>query len=328
MKGRRNMGIIVIAILVVPIIFLSSVGYLATTDNPGVGSDVITITDDRDKDVTLPKYPQRIVSLGSSFTEVLFAIGAGDQIVGVDSTSKYPPEALNRTENVGSGYSINQEVIINLTPDCIVIWSYVEGGIKNLEELGLPVLAFYPHTIDDIMSVVERLGKATGHEEEADACLHHMRTVIENVTDVVEHIPTEKRPKVYFENANEELRAAGNGTIANELITLAGGLNIFADKEGYFRATSEDVIAQNPDIIIVENQSSVTNEAFGDRGGWDTMEAVESGRIYRINRELVSSTPRVVEALMQFAEWLHPDLFLESPVPFEALSGGDTISIT
>lgn len=305
MQERKNMGIMVAAIVVIIVVIMAAFAYVATTDNSGTGS--VIITDDRGENVTVPKYPQRIVSLGSSFTEVLFALGAGDQVVGVDQNSKYPAEALNKT-NVGGGYTVNVEAITALNPDCIVIWSFATGAVNTLEGLDLPVLAFYPRSIADVMSVIERLGVATGNEDTADDLVSGMQAVMDEVADKVKDLTDEEKPKVYFELRSG--KSVGPGTFTHELITLAGGINIYANATtSYPEPSAEWVINENPNIIIVEDQSTVANEDFATRPGWSVVDAVINDQIFRINGDIVSSNPRVVDALMQFAMWLHPDLF-------------------
>jgi len=298
---------LVAAIIVVMVVIASFVGALVLMgDQGGSGTGAITVTDDRGQNVTFETHPQRIVSLGASFTEVLFTIGADDQVVGVDKYSDYPPAALNKT-NVGSGYTINPEAVMALDPDCVIIWSYCTESITTLEGLDVPVLAFYPGSVDDIMAVIDCLGEVTGKTSEAGNLVSGMRQIIDGISDALQNLTQEERPKVYFELKSG--KTVGSGTITNELIGMAGGLNIYGNATTtYPQPSSEYIIAENPDIIIVEDQSPKTNGDIVSQEGWDSINAVHDNLIYRINKDLNSCTPRVVEALQTFAHWLHPDL--------------------
>ena len=304
MTGSKTLAV---AIIVVMVVIASFVGALVLMgDQGGSGTGAITVTDDRGQNVTFESHPQRIVSLGASFTEVLFTIGADDQVVGVDMYSDYPLAALNKT-NVGSGYTLNPEAVMALDPDCVIIWSYCTESITTLEGLDVPVLAFYPGSVDDIMAVINCLGEVTGKTSEAGNLVSGMQQIIDGISDALQNLTQEERPKVYFELKSG--KTVGSGTITNELIGMAGGLNIYGNATTtYPQPSSEYIIAENPDIIIVEDQSPKTNGDIVSQEGWDSINAVHDNLIYRINKDLNSCTPRMVEALQTFAHWLHPDL--------------------
>lgn len=304
MTGSKTLAV---AIIVVMVVIASFVGALVLMgDQGGSGTGAITVTDDRGQNVTFESHPQRIVSLGASFTEVLFTIGADDQVVGVDMYSDYPLAALNKT-NVGSGYTLNPEAVMALDPDCVIIWSYCTESITTLEGLDVPVLAFYPGSVDDIMAVINCLGEVTGKTSEAGNLVSGMQQIIDGISDALQNLTQEERPKVYFELKSG--KTVGSGTITNELIGMAGGLNIYGNATTtYPQPSSEYIIAENPDIIIIEDQSPKTNGDIVSQEGWDSINAVHDNLIYRINKDLNSCTPRMVEALQTFAHWFHPDL--------------------
>ena len=304
MTGNKTLAA---AIIVVMVVIASFVGALVLMgDQGGSGTGAITVIDDRGQNVTFESHPQRIVSLGASFTEVLFTIGADDQVVGVDKYSDYPLAALNKT-NVGSGYTLNPEAVMALDPDCVIIWSYCTESIATLEGLDVPVLAFYPGSVDDIMAVIDCLGEVTGKTSEAGNLVSGMQQTIDGISDALQNLTQEERPKVYFELKSG--KTVGSGTITNEFIEMAGGLNIYGNATTtYPQPSSEYIISENPDIIIVEDQSPKTNEDIVSQEGWDSINAVHDNLIYRINKDLNSCTPRLVEALQTFAHWLHPDL--------------------
>ena len=266
----------------------------------------LIIKDDRGQNVTIPKYPQRIVSLGTSFTEILFAIGADGQVVGVDKTSTYPAGALSKT-NVGSFYTLNAENVTALEPDCIITWTFATSTISTLEDLGFPVIAYNPTSISDTMRVIKSIGNATGKSDAANALVVELQQRVDAITEKVASISQENKPKVYFELRSG--KTSGPGSLTNELISMAGGVNIYGTNASkYPQPSLEFITASNPGVIIVENQSSKTN---ADIASWigSGVSAVDQGKIYRIDGAWVTACPRVVDALEQFAQWLHPDLF-------------------
>ncbi len=296
----------IMAVIIV-VISASIIGAFALMSN---GNDnttgMLTIKDDRGKDVNITKYPQRIVSLGTSFTEILFAIGADGQVVGVDKTSTYPAGALSKT-NVGSFYTLNAENVTALEPDCVITWTFATSTISTLEGLGFPVIAYNPTSISDTMRVIKSIGNATGKSNAANDVVDLMQQRIDGITDKVAGISQENKLKVYFELRNS--KTAGPGALADELISMAGGVNIYGNNASkYPQPSLEFIVDSNPGVIIVENQSSKTN---ADIASWigSGVSAVDQEKIYRIDGALVTACPRVVDALEMFVQWLYPDLF-------------------
>jgi iron complex transport system substrate-binding protein len=274
--------------------------------HPGACS-TFNVTDWRGENVTLSRYPQRIVSLGSSFTEVLFSIEAGDQVVGVDKYSDYPPAALEKV-NVGSGYTLNQEAVMALDPDLVICWGYATSTIETLEGLDVPVLVYYPSSLDDVIWTIQSIGNATRKRTAAGELVSGMQQIIDDVTDSLQNVTEGEKPKVYFELKSG--KSVGPGTLTNELIDMAGGINIYGNATStYPQPSNEYIIDEDPDIIVIEDQSPKTNEDIASQDGWGTIGAVDDNLIYRLNKDLNSCTPRVVDALQTLAHWFHPDLY-------------------
>jgi iron complex transport system substrate-binding protein len=303
----NNRTIAAIAVIIVIVISGVVGGFIYLNDNNDEGTEAtLEITDWRGQNVTIPQYPERIVSLGGSFTEVLFSIGAQDQVVGVDKYSDYPPAALEKT-NVGSGYTLNQEAVMALDPDCVICWGYQTNTIETLEGLGVPVLVYYPGNIQEILWTIESIGNATGRAQAAQDLVSGMESIIDDISLSLSNLTEEEKPKVYFELQSG--KSVGPGSITNDLIAMAGGINIYGeDATVYPQPSSEYIIDANPDIIVIEDQSLKNNQDISSLEGWDVIDAVENSQIYRIDKNLNSVTPRIVEALQAFAHWFHPDL--------------------
>jgi iron complex transport system substrate-binding protein len=299
-----------VSLAVVTVVILAGIVgavIILSTGNQNTAGDLV-IMDDRGQNVTIPKYPQRIISLGTSFTEILFAIGADHQVVGVDKTSTYPSGALSKT-NVGSFYTLNAENVTILEPDCVITWTFATNTISTLEGLGIPVIAYNPTSISDTMRVIESIGNATGKSSAAVNLVNQMEDKVEAVTSKLSGINPEMKPKAYFELRNG--KTVGPGALADELISLAGGINIYGSNASkYPQPSTEFIVESNPDVIIVENQSPKTNDDFVEWIGIGSgVNAVDQGKIYRINGALVTACPRVVDALEMFARWFYPELF-------------------
>jgi iron complex transport system substrate-binding protein len=174
-----------------------------------------------------------------------------------------------------------------------------------LESYGLKVVCFNPGSVGGVISVINSLGNLTGHQAESDALVVQMNERISAVQQRVALVPEEQRPQVYFELRST--KSTGPGTIADELITMAGGRNIYHTASiKYPLFNSEYIIDANPDAIVIEDQSTKTNAQIEATAGWSEITAVQQHHILRINGELVSSTPRLVDALEQLEAYFFP----------------------
>jgi iron complex transport system substrate-binding protein len=238
------------------------------------------IVDERGKSISFDEVPTRILSMGGSFTEIFYAIYADEHLIGVDSSSKYPAEVSEKI-NVGSFYTLNLEAVLVTAPDCIVTWTFATNTINTLEANGLKVVCYNPGSVDGVVSVINSIGNLTAHERESKGLVDSIHTRLKAV----------EQP----------------GTIANELITIAGGKNIYATSSvKYPLFNSEFIVSSDPGIIVIENQSTKTNSQIEATSGWGTITAVQQHHIFRINGELVSSTPRLVDAVEQMVDYFFP----------------------
>jgi len=280
----------------------------------------VTLVDSMGNVVTLNSPPQRIVSLAPSNTEILFAIGAGDKVVGVTDFCNYPYnftawiEAGNMT-SIGSYYGPSTEPIVALNPDLVLASSGSLDAAANLRNLGINVLVVESKTLDGVLQDILMIGRATGNNAQASALVSAMRERIDNVTTKAATATT--KPKVYHEVWNDPLMSVGPGTFIDELITLAGGENIFHDATtSWPTVSSEAIIAKNPDVMVFPDMyMGVQNfyqtiEAVKQRPGWGIINAVKNDAIYEINADIISrSGPRLVDALEELSKMIHPEIF-------------------
>lgn len=263
--------------------------------------------DDLGRTVTIEGIPERIISLAPSNTELLFALGLGDNVVGVTDWCNYPPEALDK-EKVGAYDAPDIETVLALSPDLILAAHGLPlETIDTMEELGLTVFGIKSTDLDDLLDDIRTVGDITGKEAEADALTSDMAARIQAVVDETEGL--EHRPKTFYVVWHDPLFAVGSETFIHELIEKAGGENIFADLIGYPIVSIEEVLARDPEVIITSvwcyDWAINATELVG-------INATETGRIYTVDDDLVQRPgPRIVQGLEWFAYFIHPAIFDE-----------------
>lgn len=274
-----------------------------------------TFTDGLDRQVTLEGgIATRIVSLAPSNTEILFAIGAGEQVVGRDALSDFPEEAKEVTD-IGSTFeALNTELIVSLKPDLVLAAEInTPEQVKQLEDLGLTVYYLKnPTTLEEMYGNLELVAQMTGRQEEAAALVESLKARVAAVDEKI--APISSRPGVFYEmDATDPSKpfTAGKGTFITQLIDRAGGYNIASDLAGYPQLSLEQVVAADPAFIILgDARYGVSPESIAQRPGWENLSAVKNGQILPFNDDLVSRPgPRLVDALEELAKILRPELF-------------------
>ena len=276
----------------------------------------ITRTDGRGVAITLAGPAQRIVSLAPSHTEILFAVGAGEQVVGRDTFSDYPAAALEITD-IGGGFGeIDLETLLSLEPDLVLSADIIAPEQNQaLEDLGLTVFVLpNPLALADLYDILATAGDLTGHRAEAEALSDSLQVRIEAVTETV--AAAENAPLVFYQLDSTDPNApwtSGPGTFIDTLITMAGGRNVGAAlADPWAQISAEFLIEQNPDIILMGDAvwSGITPEDVAARPGWDAIAAVQNGQVYAFDDNLVSRPgPRLVDGLEALAKLIHPELF-------------------
>jgi iron complex transport system substrate-binding protein len=265
--------------------------------------------------IELAEPASAIVTLGPSALESLFAIGAGDQVVGREEFSTYPEEALEIT-NIGSLFGeLPAEAILALEPDLVIAPEIItQEQVQALEDLGLTV--FYqanPTSFEGLYVNLEVLGILSGHDAEALELIAGLEARVTAVEAALANV--EERPTVFYElDATDPQNpfTTGAGTFIDTMITMSGGENIGAVLEGaYAQISSEEVILQDPDIIILGDAPyGVTPENLAERAGWADLSAVQSGQVHPFDPFLVSVPgPRLVDGLEALAQLIHPEVF-------------------
>jgi len=309
MQGSATKSNAVIVIVVAAVCLVGGLVGGYTIGTMATENRTMTFVDDHGRDVIINGYPERIVSVAPTPTEMLFAVGAGDLVVGVDGYSDYPAATQNITK-VGD-YELNIEQIITLEPDLILSGDLVpEADLAMLESNGIPYMIIADETISDVFASIKLVGDVTGHSVDAAKLVASLKARMSAVTDLT-LAPNVTSPKVYVEYFS--YWTFGPGSFGHDLIELAGGTNIAEGKDTeYPTVTDEFVVSHNPDIIVYTTGPYMVNNETEilSRPGWNETNAVKNMDIHSIDDNLISRYgPRIIDGLEQLAAIIHPELF-------------------
>ncbi len=275
----------------------------------------ITLTDGLGRTVTLDKPAERIVSLAPSATEILFAVGAGDQVIGRDSFSNFPESVKDLQDVGGSMGDYSMETITSLNPDLVVLTEInTPEQVKALEDLGLTVYYIKnPVQLDGLYPILETVGQLTGHEKEASELVSSLTDRVAKVTETI--AKAEDKPLVFYELDGSDTAkpwTSGPNTFMDQLIQMAGGVNVgSAMKDAWAQISLEELLVQDPNIILLGDAAyGMTPEQVATRAGWETLSAVKNNAIYAFNDDMASRPgPRMVDGLEALAKLIHPELY-------------------
>lgn len=266
----------------------------------------VTVMDDVGP-VTIDERPESIISLSAVATEMLFAVGAGEQVVAVDDQSDYPPEAPMTDL---SGFTPNLEAILSYEPDLVLITFDPGDLVAGLEAADVPVITFEAApTIDHVYVQMEALGQATGNVEGAREANDEVQA---GLADAVSGSEGLGEGVTYYHEIDSTLYTVTSSTFFGEIYGLFGMVNIAdpADEDGsafgYPQLSSEFVVSQDPDIIFLANTLyGESAETVSERPGWDAMSAVQNGRIVELDSDIASRWgPRIVDFAQSIADAL------------------------
>jgi len=269
-----------------------------------------TFVDSLGRKVVLRSPPKRIVSLAPSITEMIYFLGLGDTLVGVTRFSHFPEEARKKPR-VGTYTDINVERVVTLDPDLVI--ATADGNrredVEMLEEAGVPVYVVNPRRIRQILEAIESVGNVCGVAPRARARVGSLRKRIEKVKEAVRG---RHRPLVFLVINTKPLMSVNRSTTHHDVIELAGGRNLAEDQPvTYPRLSLEEVIRRGPEVIIISSMDRGREHERARRQWfrWTTIPAVQDGRVYAINSDLIDrAAPRVVKGLEEMARLIHPEI--------------------
>jgi iron complex transport system substrate-binding protein len=279
-------------------------------------ADALAITDQTGRRLDLSGPPARIISLVPSVTEILFAIGAQDRLVGVTDFCDYPAEA-RRKRSVGGMLAPSLETVVALKPDLVVATTAGNRHetFEQLARLEVPVFVVNPVTVVDVLTLISLLGRLTDRAAAADQVVATLRSRMEAVAARVVGRPS---PRVLYVLWPDPLIVPARGTLVSELIALAGGDSVTADGgRGYLRYSMEAALARNPEVIILARHGSERSPLL--RAKWERfteVPAIAAGRLYAMDGNLMHRYgPRMLDGLERLARLIHPEAFDKAPAP-------------
>ena len=269
----------------------------------------MSVTDDLGRTVTLDAHPERVVTMIPSHTETVCAIAGCDVLVGVDDFSNHPAEVRD-LPRLGSAFSPSLEALVALEPDLVLVDEY-SGLAGAIDELGIPVFAGTPQTIDETWDIFEVLGRLLDREAEAALLTGRVQG---QMAAAAEQVGGADPPTVYYE-VDATPYSAGPGSFIGQVIAAAGGRNVVPEVLGDFpQLDPEFVVAADPErIVLADAPHGETLATLRERPGWDAIRAVREGHVLELDQPEVDllnrAGPRLGEAVLFLARWLHPDRF-------------------
>ena len=290
----------------------------AEPSEPEASGSAITVTDMTGREITLDEPATRVVALSAADCEFLYAVGAGDTLVGRGEYCDYPAEVLD-VPSVQSGYDTNIEQIIALEPQVLLMstMAQTEEQVAALEEAGIKVVVYDAQDIEGVYTALEMIGTLMGKEKEAEQVITTMQVQFHELSESA----SGQGKTVYFEVSPLEygLWTAGKGTFMNEIAEMLGMKNVFDDVDGWAEISEEQVLERNPDYIVTITmyfgEGPTPEEEIMARPGWENVTAVQNGAILNLqNNELSRPTPRLTDGAMLLHNFVvtHP---IEEVVP-------------
>jgi len=288
-------------------LILVSVAGCGTTGGSG-GTGKITLTDDAGNTLVLDKPADRIVSLAPGNTEIVYAVGAQDKLVGVTTYCDYPPAAKKKAK-IGDFSTPNVEKIASVDPQVVLVTGGIQKGmVESLNKLGIKVFMIDPKSFEALFKDMEAVGEMAGIKDVAARKVDALR---KQVSDIEAKAKTLPKTNVFFEIYKQPLMTAGTGTMIDLMIKAAGGTNLGATAGPQFPEFSEEqLVTDNPDVYVAVKGSQMDPADISNRPGYSALKAVKDGRVYVVeDNPFVRSGPRMVQGLAQLARILHPETF-------------------
>lgn len=264
----------------------------------------VRLKDAMGRELVLKKPAQRIVSLAPHITEILYAAGAGEQLVGAVSYSDYP-EAAKDIPRVGSYNKISYESVVALNPDLVIVWKSGNGEevAQRLASLGFNVYVGEPRTLEDVAQSLRDFGRLSGHDQQGDIAADQFLAKLEALRSTYSQ---QQQIGVYYQIWNEPMMTMNGEHLISDVIRLCGGRNVFADALPLVpRISVESVVRANPQVIIASGMGQARPEWLDDWRDWSAIDAVHNEQLYFIPPELLQRhTPRIIQGAEQMCEFL------------------------
>lgn len=274
----------------------------------------LAYTDSLDREILIEEKPKKIISLAPAVTEILYALGLENEIIGVSSACDYPQEALAK-EKIGRIDEPNIEKIVALEPDLVIAESVTKiEKIKRLNQLGIKIIGFNPGSINDTIKMIADISYLTGTQKVGTAITTELAKDYQELQKLVsKKLKNNDRPRVFYQIWAEPLYTAGEGTFIDSLIHEAGGYNIARETEGSWPTYSaESLIAADPEVYISSKHSTLGKSTKANLFGKEifrNVSAFKNDRLYIVDQDLVNRpSPRIIEGYKEIIKAIFPDL--------------------
>ncbi len=304
---------------IILLLFFISACHSNNNEAPKSIGAAIEVTDFRGQTISLEAPAKRIVCLIESALSGLYMLGVEDRIVGI-STNVYTdntapqyaaldPRIKKRELSAPGNWDfVSQEGVIALRPDLVIMWASQTEAINALEAKGIPVYGVMLHSIDDVYKEIKNLGKLTATCDRADSIIAFTRAQVASVAELTASF--EERKKIYFMWAQGSLSTSGQNSTVNELIELAGGVNVCTAKEEHLIVNLERLIEWNPDIIVMWYNELKNPEDILSMPGWQSINAIKNKNVYELPSVFYYDlwTLKFPHAVQLLATWAYPEL--------------------
>ena len=275
---------------------------------PALGEGGLTVTDMTGREVTLDKAADRIVALTASDVEIIYALGAGDKLVGRGEYCDYPAEVLDKPV-VKSGAETNLEEILALEPEVVIMATMAQTveQVEALEKAGVKVVVSDAQNLEGVYTAITLIGQIVGKDAEAEALIQSMKDTFDGIAAKAE----DTGKTIYYEVSPLQwgLWASGGGTFMDEIGQICGVKNVFGDAPAWAQISEEDVLNADPDFIVTTTmyygEGPTPVEEIMGRAGWDVLKAVQNGQVFNADtNSFTRPGPRLAEAAEALFEFI------------------------
>lgn len=264
-----------------------------------------TLTDEMGRRVVVPDHPHRVICLMPSVTDTVYALGAGDDVVGISDYTEYPAEALKKP-SVGNLITPSIETILSLHPD-LVIGVQPMGPMDitdQMERVGIPIFLVSPHGVAGIFHSIETIGMALNRTSDADALIHRLQQRVDAVKTRTKGL---RAPRVFMPVWYDPISTIGKNAFITEIISDAGGRSVTDDLPMEWPEISmEAVLERAPDALLLVRGGKTTLKVLQERPGWSSLTAVKERRVYYVDGRINFPSPIAIDALEDLAKQFHP----------------------
>jgi iron complex transport system substrate-binding protein len=274
----------------------------------------VTVTDGTGKEVTIESEPQTIVSVIPSNTEITFALGQGDKLIGVDNYSNYPAEA-EKIEKIGD-QQLNVEKILALQPDLALVTDFQHENnpdiLKQFKDAGIEVIVIgSAESFENVYNTISLIGTVTGAKDEADRIVKDMKDRLAEIQEKAKAVTEKKRVWVEVSPA-PDIFTTGQNTFLHEMLESINAINTAGEQTGWVKMTEEEIVTLNPDVIITTYGYYIEKPADQvlSRSGWGEVPAIKNEQVFDVNNDTVTRPgPRLIDGVETLAKLIYPEIF-------------------